>query len=97
LTLFFGQAFIVWEIPTLVFSNVPLTNGQMADMWFVSTIVFSCMLTVVSLQLAFETRYWTILHHLAMWGSIALWLAASLLISTDLILPFFSDMYVSSE
>jgi hypothetical protein len=83
----------VWGIPTLVFTNVPLANGQMADMWLVSTVVFSCMLVVVSLQLAFEIRYWTILHHLAMWFSLALWISTSLAISTNIILPFFPDMY----
>jgi magnesium-transporting ATPase (P-type) len=88
-----AQAFIVWILPTLTFSNVPFTNGQMADMWLISTVVFSCMIFVVSLQLAFETRYWTILHHLAMWGSIALWIVVSLIISTSWILPFYPEMY----
>ena len=39
----------------------------------VALTMYTCILLVVTFRLALDTQYWTWIHHVAYWGSIALW------------------------
>ncbi|CAI5984407.1 unnamed protein product [Closterium sp. NIES-65] len=37
------------------------------------SILFTALVLAVNLELAITIQYWTVIHHMAVWGSIALW------------------------
>lgn len=53
--------------------NMKGTNGQDASDFQSLTIVLeTCVIFVVTLQLALDTNYWTALNHFFLWGSVAM-------------------------
>ncbi|XP_048883941.1 phospholipid-transporting ATPase IG isoform X3 [Brienomyrus brachyistius] len=46
-------------------------NGQVYGNWSFGTIVFTVMVFTVTLKLALDTRHWTWINHLVIWGSLA--------------------------
>uniref|UniRef100_A0A4W3HRR3 Phospholipid-transporting ATPase n=1 Tax=Callorhinchus milii TaxID=7868 RepID=A0A4W3HRR3_CALMI len=49
-------------------------NGQVPDYLFIGNIVYTYVVITVCLKAGLETTAWTKFSHLAVWGSIALWL-----------------------
>jgi hypothetical protein len=50
-------------------------------MWMMGVLLSAVIITTVNLRMALETRYWTWLVHLAIWGQIALFWIVLLLYS----------------
>ncbi|XP_026564725.1 phospholipid-transporting ATPase IB isoform X4 [Pseudonaja textilis] len=50
------------------------TNGQAVDYLFVGNIVYTYVVVTVCLKAGLETTAWTKFSHLAVWGSMLLWL-----------------------
>jgi phospholipid-transporting ATPase len=51
------HSFIIFIIPTLAFEhNLLNSNGQVSDLWSMGTIIYTCVILVVNLKLAIETR-----------------------------------------
>ena len=46
------------------------SNGQTADLWTMGTIASTLAIVIVNCRMAIETRYWTLLTHIGIWGSI---------------------------
>ncbi|CAI5481750.1 unnamed protein product [Closterium sp. Yama58-4] len=49
------------------------TDGRVLDVTAQGSILFTGLVLAVNLDLAITIQYWTVIHHLAVWGSIALW------------------------
>ncbi|KAM8953601.1 phospholipid-transporting ATPase IG [Pelodytes ibericus] len=63
----------------LLFQNPSLDgNGQVFGNWSFGTIVFTTLVFTVTLKLALDTRYWTWLNHLVIWGSLAFYVIFSI-------------------
>jgi len=50
-------------------SNV-FPDGRSLDLFSMGTVSYTCVVITVNLKLALETRYWTWINHVAIWGSI---------------------------
>lgn len=48
-------------------------NGQTAGKSMLGQTMYTCVVWVVNLQMALSVRYFTLVQHVAIWGSIALW------------------------
>ncbi|XP_069603130.1 phospholipid-transporting ATPase IG isoform X1 [Ranitomeya imitator] len=71
LVFFFGVYFL--------FQNPSLDgNGQVFGNWSFGTTVFTTLVFTVTLKLALDTRYWTWLNHLVIWGSLAFYVIFSI-------------------
>ncbi|XP_043913465.1 phospholipid-transporting ATPase IG isoform X2 [Protopterus annectens] len=46
-------------------------NGQVFGNWTFGTLIFTILVFTVTVKLALDTRYWTWLNHLVIWGSLA--------------------------
>ncbi|XP_053164052.1 phospholipid-transporting ATPase IB isoform X3 [Hemicordylus capensis] len=54
--------------------DAAFTNGQSVDYLFVGNIVYTYVVVTVCLKAGLETTAWTKFSHLAVWGSMLLWL-----------------------
>ncbi|XP_077141372.1 phospholipid-transporting ATPase IG isoform X3 [Ranitomeya variabilis] len=71
LVFFFGVYFL--------FQNPSLDgNGQVFGNWSFGTTVFTTLVFTVTLKLALDTRYWTWMNHLVIWGSLAFYVIFSI-------------------
>lgn len=48
-------------------------DGQVADRGILGPVMYTCIVWIVSLQMALSVSYFTMIHHLFIWGSIILW------------------------
>lgn len=48
-------------------------DGRPFGLWEVGTTLYTSVLIALNLQLALISNFWTILHHVVVWGSILLW------------------------
>ncbi|XP_018419656.1 PREDICTED: phospholipid-transporting ATPase IG isoform X2 [Nanorana parkeri] len=63
----------------LLFQNPSLEgNGQVYGNWSFGTIIFTTLVFTVTLKLALDTRYWTWMNHLVIWGSLAFYVIFSI-------------------
>ncbi|KAM4695931.1 phospholipid-transporting ATPase IG [Rhinophrynus dorsalis] len=63
----------------LLFQNPSLEgNGQVFGNWSFGTMIFTILVFTVTLKLALDTRYWTWINHLVIWGSLAFYVIFSL-------------------
>nr|DBA20936.1 TPA: hypothetical protein GDO54_017666 [Pyxicephalus adspersus] len=63
----------------LLFQNPSLEgNGQVFGNWSFGTIIFTTLVFTVTLKLALDTRYWTWMNHLVIWGSLAFYVIFSI-------------------
>ncbi|XP_049598111.1 phospholipid-transporting ATPase IG isoform X2 [Syngnathus scovelli] len=61
-----------------LFRNAALPdNGQVYGNWSYGTIVFTVLVFTVTLKLALDTRHWTWVNHLVIWGSLAFYMLFS--------------------
>jgi len=68
------HSFILFAFPTLIFrAGLPFTSGKAIDLFSMGTVSFSCIVLTVNIKLALETRFWTWINHLAIWGSILIY------------------------
>lgn len=57
------------------YGKVPDRNGQTMGLFTMGTTMYTCVLFVVSIQIAVVIQYWTWLHHLFIWGELLVWFA----------------------
>ncbi|KAM5145743.1 phospholipid-transporting ATPase IG isoform 2-T2 [Mantella aurantiaca] len=63
----------------LLFQNPSLEgHGQVFGNWSFGTIIFTTLVFTVTLKLALDTRYWTWMNHLVIWGSLAFYVIFSI-------------------
>eukprot|EP01132_Coremiostelium_polycephalum_P005005 gene5005-6233_t len=68
------HSFILYAFPTLIFRYcLPYTSGRAIDLFAMGTVSYSCIVLTVNLKLALETRFWTWINHLSIWGSILIY------------------------
>ncbi|MGH0162492.1 UNVERIFIED_CONTAM: hypothetical protein FKN15_072072 [Acipenser sinensis] len=70
LVFFFGVYQLFWN-PALA------DNGQVFGNWTFGTIVFTVLVFTVTLKLAMDTRHWTWVNHVVIWGSVAFYISFS--------------------
>ncbi|CAI5995733.1 unnamed protein product [Closterium sp. NIES-64] len=63
--------FAVSFLPLLLSSSG--ADGRVLDLTAQGSILFTALVLAVNLELAITIQYWTVIHHMAVWGSIALW------------------------
>ncbi|CAI5516593.1 unnamed protein product [Closterium sp. Naga37s-1] len=66
-TILFALSFL----PLLLSSSG--ADGRVLDLTAQGSILFTALVLAVNLDLAITIQYWTLMHHMAVWGSIALW------------------------
>ncbi|XP_072467859.1 phospholipid-transporting ATPase IB isoform X7 [Notamacropus eugenii] len=66
---------LFWGPMKILEHDALLANGHVVDYLFVGNIVYTYVVVTVCLKAGLETRAWTKFSHLAVWGSIVLWLA----------------------
>ncbi|GJP32690.1 hypothetical protein CLOM_g17291 [Closterium sp. NIES-68] len=49
------------------------TDGRVLDLTAQGSILFTALVLTVNLELAATIQYWTVIHHVCVWGSIVLW------------------------
>ncbi|XP_031816631.1 phospholipid-transporting ATPase IB isoform X2 [Sarcophilus harrisii] len=66
---------LFWGPMKVLEHDAVFASGRVIDYLFVGNIVYTYVVVTVCLKAGLETRAWTKFSHLAVWGSIALWLA----------------------
>ncbi|XP_071371262.1 probable phospholipid-transporting ATPase IA isoform X2 [Centroberyx affinis] len=70
----FHSAILFW-LPLLAFKHGTLrTFGRTPDYLLLGNMVYTCVVVTVCLKAGLETSSWTTFSHVALWGSICLWL-----------------------
>ena len=69
------HSIIVFWMTYLIIGWDVQTNGRQAGLWLFGLISYTCVVIIVTLKLALESRYWVWLHHVAIWGSLGTILA----------------------
>lgn len=68
------HSFLCVCIPFLTYrSSVVWANGLTNDIFSYGHLIYTSVLVVVTLKIALETRAWTVINHVACWGSLALY------------------------
>ncbi|XP_030058256.1 phospholipid-transporting ATPase IB [Microcaecilia unicolor] len=65
---------LFWFPLTMMGHDAVFTDGQVPDYLFVGNIVYTYVVVTVCLKAGLETTSWTRFSHLAVWGSMLLWL-----------------------
>ncbi|XP_060264246.1 phospholipid-transporting ATPase IG isoform X18 [Ovis aries] len=64
-TVFFFGTYFLFQTTSLD------ENGKVYGNWTFGTIIFTILVFTVTLKLALDTRFWTWINHLVIWGSLA--------------------------
>ncbi|GMT24117.1 hypothetical protein PFISCL1PPCAC_15414, partial [Pristionchus fissidentatus] len=68
------SSLVIFFVPYGAFYNEMAGNGKdMGDLAVLEFTTFTALIIVVSGQMAFDTAYWTVINHIFLWGSIALY------------------------
>ncbi|NP_001074413.2 probable phospholipid-transporting ATPase IM isoform X1 [Mus musculus] len=71
-------------IPYGAFYNVAAEDGQhIADLQSFAVTVATSLVIVVSIQIALDTSYWTVVNHVFIWGSVATYFSILLAMHSD--------------
>ncbi|KAG8452878.1 hypothetical protein GDO86_004610 [Hymenochirus boettgeri] len=65
---------LFWFPLKMLEHDAVFTNGQVTDYLFVGNIVYTYVVVTVCLKAGLETTAWTKFSHLAVWGSMLMWL-----------------------
>ncbi len=83
-------------ITYLVFSILDFdaahSDGQNDGLWLRGSVLYNVVLLTATGKIALETHNWTVVTHLAYWGSIAIWY--TLLTGISFLPEFAPEMYV---
>ncbi|XP_065308514.1 phospholipid-transporting ATPase ID isoform X1 [Dermacentor albipictus] len=80
------SSFVLFFIPYGAFSNSIAPDGVNLDgHQLLGTTVSTILVIVVNAQIALDTSYWTVFNHIVIWGSVAFYLAMTLLINSDFV------------
>ncbi|KAM4625451.1 phospholipid-transporting ATPase IA-like [Polymixia lowei] len=66
---------VLFWLPLLAFKHDTVSwNGRTPDYLLLGNMVYTCVVVTVCLKAGLETSSWTMFSHVALWGSICLWL-----------------------
>ncbi|CAL8285523.1 unnamed protein product [Lota lota] len=66
---------VLFWLPLLAFKHDTVSsNGRTTDYLLLGNMVYTCVVVTVCLKAGLETASWTMFSHIALWGSICLWL-----------------------
>ncbi|XP_061569995.1 phospholipid-transporting ATPase IB isoform X1 [Cololabis saira] len=69
------HSIILFWLPLKMLDHTsPFSNGQGSDYLFTGNMVYTYVVVTVCLKAGMETTAWTRFSHLAVWGSMALWM-----------------------
>ncbi|CAA0828825.1 Putative phospholipid-transporting ATPase 9 [Striga hermonthica] len=69
-----GSAFIIFFLTTRALDPQAFNSeGKIADYQIVGPAMYTCVVWVVNCQMALAVSYFTLIQHVFIWGSIALW------------------------
>ncbi|KAM6900180.1 phospholipid-transporting ATPase IB isoform 4-T4 [Xenentodon cancila] len=69
------HSIILFWLPLKMLDHAsPFSNGQGSDYLFTGNMVYTYVVVTVCLKAGMETTAWTRFSHLAVWGSMALWM-----------------------
>jgi hypothetical protein len=64
------------------------SSGRTFGLWEVGTTLYTSIVVTLNVQMALYSNFWTIYHHITIWGSIVLWFILNTVLSeTD---PYYS-------
>eukprot|EP01012_Entosiphon_sulcatum_P035313 TRINITY_DN4481_c0_g1_i1.p1 TRINITY_DN4481_c0_g1~~TRINITY_DN4481_c0_g1_i1.p1 ORF type:complete len:2551 (-),score=385.14 TRINITY_DN4481_c0_g1_i1:287-7939(-) len=67
------HSFLCHLIPIMAHGWDKFQTGKTYGMDVDGTMTYTCVVWIVNLKLALQVKSWTWLHHVAIWGSIAIW------------------------
>ncbi|KAF8371965.1 tat-2 [Pristionchus pacificus] len=68
------SSLVIFFVPYGAFYTEMAANGKdMGDLAVLEFTAFTALIMVVSGQMAFDTAYWTVINHIFLWGSIAVY------------------------
>ncbi|XP_063285693.1 phospholipid-transporting ATPase IB isoform X2 [Pelobates fuscus] len=89
---------LFWFPLKMLEHDAVLTTGHVTDYLFVGNIVYTYVVVTVCLKAGLETTAWTRFSHLAVWGSMLMWLVFFGVYSTIWpVLPIAPDMLGQAE
>ncbi|XP_038962779.1 probable phospholipid-transporting ATPase IM isoform X6 [Rattus norvegicus] len=85
---------ILFFIPYGAFYNVAAEDGQhIADYQSFAVTVATSLVIVVSVQIALDTSYWTVVNHVFIWGSVATYFSILLAMHSDGVFGIFPRQF----
>ena len=72
-------------VVTFARPSSPASDGQSFGLWELGLVMYTCICFTTNLHLIFFFSSWTWLHHLSMWGSLALYALAMAMFSSSTI------------
>ncbi|XP_025087156.1 LOW QUALITY PROTEIN: probable phospholipid-transporting ATPase IA [Pomacea canaliculata] len=88
----FHSVLLFWMTLMSLQQDVAFGSGKTGDYLFMGNFVYTYVVVTVCLKAGLETASWTILNHLAIWGSIACWFLFLVVYS-----HFYPDMRMAPE
>ncbi|XP_074150567.1 putative phospholipid-transporting ATPase IM isoform X1 [Sminthopsis crassicaudata] len=87
-------SFALFFIPYGAFYNVAGEDGKhIADYQSFAVTIATSLVIVVSVQIALDTSYWTVINHVFIWGSIAVYFSILFTMHSDGIFDIFPNQF----
>ncbi|XP_051829747.1 probable phospholipid-transporting ATPase IM [Antechinus flavipes] len=87
-------SFTLFFIPYGAFYNVAGEDGKhIADYQSFAVTIATSLVIVVSVQIALDTSYWTVINHVFIWGSIAVYFSILFTMHSDGIFDIFPNQF----
>lgn len=89
-----GTSFILFFIPYGAFSVLLKEDGSnFSDQQAFAVTIATSLVIVVTVQIGLDTHYWTIINHLFIWGSVAVYFAILFAIQSNGIFGVFTSYF----
>lgn len=89
-----GTSFLLFFIPYGAFSILLKEDGsQFSDQQAFAITIATSLVIVVSVQIGLDTHYWTVINHLFIWGSVAVYFAILFAIQSNGIFGIFTRYF----
>lgn len=89
-----GTSFLLFFIPYGAFSILLKEDGsQFSDQQAFAITIATSLVIVVSVQIGLDTHYWTVINHLFIWGSVAVYFAILFAIQSNGIFGVFTRYF----
>lgn len=74
----FWEGSAAYFFTLVVFTQGP-SYSTTVDMWYMGTFAYHLVMLLVTIKIAVDTLHWTFMNHLAIWGSVVVYIAFLLL------------------
>lgn len=85
----FHSVVVVVVIAFIHYDGIGDASGKNQGLWYMGSLAYAAVLLLVTGKLALEIRSWTYLHHVAVWGSLVVFLGFEAVWQIASALPFF--------